>query len=76
MILDDERIKFFKKNGAVLIRKAIPEYWIEQLRNGVAYNMATPGKYTRNYTKENSPGFFWGDYCNWQRIPEYKSFFF
>jgi len=38
--------------------------------------MSTPGKYTRNYTDKTSPGGFFGDYCNWDRIPEYKSFFF
>jgi ectoine hydroxylase-related dioxygenase (phytanoyl-CoA dioxygenase family) len=38
--------------------------------------MATPGPYTRGYTKDGAPGRFFGDYCNWRRIEEYRSFFF
>ena len=76
MRLDDDLIASFKEFGAVLLPKVISEGWVKKLREGVEYNMSTPGKYTRNYTDKNSPGRFFGDYCNWDRIPEYKSFFF
>jgi ectoine hydroxylase-related dioxygenase (phytanoyl-CoA dioxygenase family) len=50
--------------------------WIESLRKGVEHNMADPGEFSKNYTTEGDGGNFFGDYCNWARIPEYRSFFF
>jgi ectoine hydroxylase-related dioxygenase (phytanoyl-CoA dioxygenase family) len=50
--------------------------WIESLRKGVDHNMADPGEFSKNYTAEGDGGNFFGDYCNWARIPEYRSFFF
>jgi ectoine hydroxylase-related dioxygenase (phytanoyl-CoA dioxygenase family) len=38
--------------------------------------MADPGEFSKNYTTEGDGGNFFGDYCNWARIPEYRSFFF
>jgi ectoine hydroxylase-related dioxygenase (phytanoyl-CoA dioxygenase family) len=39
-------------------------------------NMAAPGEFSKTYTTEGDDGNFFGDYCNWDRIPEYRSFFF
>ena len=36
--------------------------------------MRTPGRYRREYEPEGSKGYFFGDYCNWARIPEYRDF--
>ena len=38
--------------------------------------MAAPGEFSKTYTTEGDVGNFFGDYCNWDRIPEYRSFFF
>ena len=76
MILSNEIVNSFREYGATLLPQVIPMGWVEELRKGLEYNMSTPGKYTRNYTDKNAPGGFFGDYCNWNRIPEYKRFFF
>ena len=60
MRLDDDLIASFKEFGAVLLPKVISEGWVKKLREGVEYNMSTPGKYTRNYTDKTSPGGFLG----------------
>ena len=36
--------------------------------------MRSPGPYTKEYEPEGSKGYFFGDYCNWARIPEYRDF--
>ena len=36
--------------------------------------MRAPGVYKREYEPESSKGYFFGDYCNWARIPEYRDF--
>ena len=76
MTLDRNVVDAFRNDGATILRGVFSEFWIEELRAGIDVNMATPGPHTKNYTKEGEPGFFFGDYCNWHRIPHYKSFFF
>ncbi len=76
MALDDAVISAFRDDGAAVLRGVFSEQWIETLRRGVDINMNTPGRYTRGYTKQGDPGHFFGDYCNWSRIGEYRSFFF
>ena len=76
MNVDRNVVDAFQNNGVTSLRGFFSEFWIEELRAGVDLNMTTPGPYKRNYTKEGEPGFFFGDYCNWQRIPHYKSFLF
>ena len=76
MVLDQNSISAFREDGATVLRGVFSAEWIETLRRGVGHNMDTPGPYTRGYTKEGAPGHFFGDYCNWSRIEEYRSFFF
>ena len=76
MAVDRKVVDAFKKNGATILRGVFSDFWIEELRVGLDFNMAAPGPYNKNYTKEGQQGFFFGDYCNWQRIQQYKSFLF
>jgi len=74
-LLSDEIVKEFHTNGVAVIRGALAD-WIETLRAGVKYNIENPGPSGRAYTGENGGGRFLSDYCNWQRIPEYRDFIF
>ena len=47
--------------------------WIETLAAGVATNEADPGS-TSPRTCRRTPGRFWDDYVNWERIPEFERF--
>jgi len=67
-IIDD-----FQEHGVVVLRGVFTD-WVETLQRGVERNMADPGPYTKGYTPEGGSGRFFGDYCNWQRVPEYKDF--
>ncbi|HSF20209.1 MAG TPA: phytanoyl-CoA dioxygenase family protein [Vicinamibacteria bacterium] len=69
-------IAAFHEKGAVVVRRAVGEHWIEHLRAGLEKNQRDPSPYGCRYTKEGDPGGFWDDYCNWQRIPEYRDFIF
>jgi ectoine hydroxylase-related dioxygenase (phytanoyl-CoA dioxygenase family) len=72
--LDPETVEAFRRDGAVALRGVFAPEWIAALRDGVDRNMAEPGPYARGYTAEGRPGHFFGDYCNWRRIPEYEDF--
>lgn len=73
-MIDDAQTEAFRTKGATVLRGILSADWIETLRAGVARNWAEPGPYRRGYTPDDAPGGFWGDYCNWRRIPEYRAF--
>ena len=64
----------YDRDGAVVIRQAFAPHWVELLAAGVERNLGEPGPFGKVYTPEGKPGRFFGDYCSWQRIPEYEAF--
>lgn len=75
MDLTDVDIERFEKDGVLLMRGVFSD-WVDTLRNGVEKNMQEPGPWSREYNQAGEPGRFFGDYCNWQRIDEYRDFLF
>jgi ectoine hydroxylase-related dioxygenase (phytanoyl-CoA dioxygenase family) len=73
--LAPETIEAFRSDGACLLRGVFKD-WIDTLRAGVARNLAEPSQDVRIYQGKDGGGRFVGDYCNWDRIPEYKDFIF
>jgi ectoine hydroxylase-related dioxygenase (phytanoyl-CoA dioxygenase family) len=71
--LDKQSIEAFRRDGATVLRGTFRD-WVEPLRRGVDFNMANPGPDGRFYTGDTGDGRFMTDYCNWQRIPEYRDF--
>ena len=67
-------IAAFEADGAVALRGIVDPSWIAVLAAGMERNIADPGPFGRTYTKPGEPGRFFGDYCNWTRIPEYRRF--
>ncbi|SFL60225.1 phytanoyl-CoA dioxygenase family protein [Shimia aestuarii] len=65
-------IDAFQKDGVVLIRGLFADH-VETLRAGVARNMAEPGPFASENKKAGESGRFFDDYCNWQRIPEFRA---
>ena len=68
----DAEVEAFARDGAVALRRVFDRDWIEILAAGVTRNMAEPGRFAHHYTGEGEPGLFFGDYCNWRRIEEYR----
>ena len=64
-------IDAYQKDGVVLI-KGLFSNWVDTLRAGVERNMSEPGPYAADNLLEGESGRFFDDYCNWQRIPEFK----
>ena len=74
-MIGDADVEAYERDGAVCLRGVISRAWLEKLAHGVERNLREPGPMAKRYTKEGRPGFFFGDYCNWQRIEEYEAFF-
>lgn len=66
----DEMIETYQRDGVVLV-KGLWKDWVEEIRAGIARNMAEPGPYAAENLKPGEAGRFFDDYCNWQRIPEF-----
>jgi len=73
-VLSPSAIDAFKEDGAVVLRGVFDASWISKLRRGLDQNMAAPGPYRREYGGVAAENSFFGDYCNWRRIPEYEAF--
>lgn len=72
--LSQAEIDAFERDGAICLRQAFAPRWIDSLAVGVEKNMANPSPDGVRYTPAGAPGGFYDDYCNWQRIPEYRDF--
>ncbi len=64
----------FERLGAVCLRGLFEQSWLDELAVGLDKNFADPGPDHSVYTEQGKPGGFYDDYCNWQRIDEYRDF--
>ncbi len=75
-MLSNDAIESFRRDGAVCLRDVFDEPWVRLLARGVKRNLADPGPHAKHYSPPGGAGFFFGDYCNWRRIEEYRRFVF
>ena len=73
-LISDDDIERFRRDGAVVLRQVFSPHWLDRLAQGIERNLALPGPMAIHYTGEDAPGRFFGDYCNWKRIPQYRYF--
>ena len=69
-------IQDYNKNGVVVLRNVVQSKWINILKRGLKKNFQKPSKYKCVYEKNNKKELFYDDYCNWNKIDEYKNFIF
>lgn len=67
-------IQDFQDDGVVALRGVFDLRWLDSLAIGVEKNFADPSPDACHYTPEGAPGGFYDDYCNWDRIEEYRDF--
>ena len=67
-------VQQYADEGVVVIRGLFAD-WVDTLREGVDKNIANPSPLVRDYTDKGG-GRFFGDYCSWSRITEYREFLF
>ena len=74
MYLSQKQIDDYQNLGAIIIKGAFKD-WIEPLRNGFQKVLDNPSQHGRENVTENE-GRFFEDYCNWERIKEFKDCMF
>ena len=70
----DREVAAYQADGVVCVRGAFAD-WVETLAAGIDRIMTDPGPYAGEYSSDPA-GRFFGDYCNWRRIPEFRDFVF
>lgn len=65
----------YAQDGVICLRAAFAS-WVDTLRAGVRRNREAPGPYFAENVQGGAGGSFWDDYCNWERIPEFRRFLF
>ncbi|MCY3555662.1 MAG: phytanoyl-CoA dioxygenase family protein [Gemmatimonadetes bacterium] len=76
-VVTEDIVRQFQEDGVVCIRQAFDPHWVSIVEAGVSRNLAEPSDYAGTLKAgEEDRGGFVDDYCNWQRIPEYRDFVF
>ncbi len=76
MLLNKKIITDYQLNGVVLLQNIIDQYWLDILKKGIEKNFKNPSQYKCVYEKYKKNELFYDDYCNWNKIGEYKNFIF
>lgn len=71
-LISPHDIETYRNDGVVLVRGLLADH-VETLRAGIDRNMADPGPYAAENLRRHEQGRFFDDYCNWQRIPEFRA---
>ena len=75
MNLPQATIADFQNDGVAMLRGVFRD-WVEPLCAGVAEVMSHPSPLERSYRPRDGSAAFFQDFCNWQRIPEFRAFVF
>ena len=73
--ISERDVAAFELDGAIILRGVFGD-WVDLVRSGVEKNIADPGRYAKHYAEDGNSAVFFHDYCNWDRIPEYREFLF
>ena len=74
MKINKKDIYDYQNQGVVLLKNIISKSWILKLKEGIKKNFDNPSKFKCVYEKSKDKELFYDDYCNWNRISEYKNF--
>ena len=75
-MISNSSIKNYNIDGVVVLRNIVNIKWINILKRGLRKNFQNPSKYKCVYEQNNKKELFYDDYCNWNKIDEYKNFIF
>ncbi len=70
--VSEAEVAAFEADGAVALRGLFTD-WVDLLAAGIEKNIASPSTDARIYDGK-AGGRFFGDFCNWGRIPEFEEF--
>lgn len=72
--INARQVKQFQRDGAVCLRQVFGRHWLDLVAAGIKRNLDSPNPYAELLKDEDDAGIFFGDYCNWRRIPEFRAY--
>jgi ectoine hydroxylase-related dioxygenase (phytanoyl-CoA dioxygenase family) len=66
----------FERDGAVCIRGLFSAAELAAAAEGIEHNIRSPSANAKIASTPDDPGFFFQDFCNWSRFPEYRAIIF
>ena len=73
-ILNDNEIKKFNKNGAILLKDKFDIKWIEKLKVGINKAKINPSPRFTNHTKDEKLPCYLEDFWTWDLHEEFTDF--
>ncbi|XP_043210533.1 uncharacterized protein LOC122375295 [Amphibalanus amphitrite] len=67
-------IQQFAMDGAVCLRRVFSERWVDAVRQGIEANKAAPSPCAESLKGDDSEGAYFNDYCNWEKIPQFREY--
>ena len=74
--VDQALVEQYRADGCVVVRGLFSPDEVDTVREGIERNLAEPGPLFGVASRDDDPGRFVEDFCNWQRIPEYRAIAF
>ena len=71
-VIDPALVHEFREKGAVIVRGLFSPDEVALIEAGIERNLADPGPLFAVASRDDDPGRFVEDFCNWQRIAEYE----
>ena len=71
VLVTPQMVTKYEEDGVVFIKGLFSDF-IEVLRQGIERNLQHPSQFGAENLNEGEEGRFFDDYCNWQRIPEFR----
>jgi ectoine hydroxylase-related dioxygenase (phytanoyl-CoA dioxygenase family) len=70
-LVTPEIIRKYAQDGVVYIPQALSSTWLNLIETGIKRNLLNPGPYSTTFF-DGEPGAFYGDWCNYENILEYR----
>lgn len=61
----------YRRDGAICLRGLFTAAEVALIERGIEANLQHPGPMAQVASRDDDPGYFFEDFCNWQRIGEY-----
>ncbi len=70
--VDDATVAAYRADGCCIVRGLLDADEVATVRAGIERNLAEPGPLFGVASRDDDPGRFVEDFCNWQRVDEYR----
>jgi len=76
LIISKSDIENYNEDGVILIKGLLNNLEVKILQEGIEYNISNPSLLSKIASSEKDPGWFFEDFCTWQKNKAYKRIIF